>query len=1028
MLKATLLGQFLVCVGDKTVDLSARPAQLLLAYLLLYPGVAHRRDQLAGLLWPGFLDRSARKNLRNTVWQVRRALGPRFLRSDNATVAFNIEAQHDSDVARLERATSLDSTEALVSAAIAYQGDLLPGYYDDWVLIERERLRGLFERCMPMLLDRLGAEERWPEAQKWAEHWIAKAQAPEPAYRSLMLAAAARDDAAGVAAAYHRCLRALKSQLNVAPSAETDDLFQRLSSGKRRPYEGAAQAHATPSIRSPTATGGPSVLDEQQQRKRMLERTHEVAARASSGSAWEDEVRGVHPASVSSEDSLPLPPTPFFGRDRELGELRQLLGDPAHRLVTILGPGGIGKTRLGLETLAAARGRFQHGGIFVPLAALASPDHLISALAEHLALRLAPVGTPKQQLLNYLRPRRILLLLDNFEHLLDGAGLVAEILAAAPEVKFLATSRERLNLSGELVYSLGGIEAPGSASDPRLLEYGAVQMFLHRTRLLRPDLDLAAYDLEAIVRICHLVQGMPLALVLASSWLEVLSFREIASEIVQSLDFLEGQLRDMPARQRSVRATFDYSWKRLSPAQQQTFARVSVFRGGFTRQAAEAVAGTDLRALLHLMNKSFISVGYGQRYHIHELLRQYGIERLLQSGEAGEVHTRHLSYFLGLAEEADAAMRGPEQGEWLDQFEIEHDNLRAALEWALSTQRAEAGLRLAGALWWLWDNRGYHTEGRRWAEAALRLADEVEPAAPAKSPGTPTPARLPRARALLALGILAWQQGDHEPARAYLTECVALAERAGDRWCQAYGLCRLGRVLNRLGDRPGGRAHAEQSLALFRELGDPWGTSRPLRDLGLLALAEGDLEAARTALQEALAQRRALGDRDGVGDALQVLGNIRWAAGHADQAAAFYAEALSVFRELSFPLTASEALIGLGFATLDLGRLDQAAVWLREALTIATQLGTQVEIATSLLGWAGLALAGDDPERAAFILEATCALYAPLDAFLPPLFWPWRDRLAGDLLTRLGDARLAALRTRAQAITHEQLVALVLPA
>ncbi len=408
---------------------------------------------------------------------------------------------------------------------------------------------------------------------------------------------------------------------------------------------------------------------------------------------------------------------------------------------------------------------------------------------------------------------------------------------------------------------------------------------------------------------------------------------------------------------------------------------------------------------------------------MHELLRQFGIEQLLQSGEAGEVHTRHLSYFLRLAEEAEAAMRGPEQDAWLDRLEAEHDNLRAALEWALSTQRAEAALRLAGSLWWLWDNRGYHTEGRRWAEAALRLPVEAGPAA-----GGPATAFFPRARTLLGLGILAWQQGDHEPARDYLSECVALAERAGDRWCQAYGLCRLGRVLNRLGDPRAGRAHAEHSLRLFREIGDPWGASRPLRDLGLLALAEDDLDTARRALDETLAQRRALGDRDGVGDALQVLGNIHWAAGRAEQAAAYYAEALSVFRELSFPLTAAEALVGLGFATCDLGRLDEAARWLQEALTIASQLGARVEIATSLLGWAGVAQAGGDSERAAWIVEATRAWYAPLDAFIPPLFRPWRDRLSAGLLASLGEARLSALRTQSQAITHEQLLTLVSPA
>jgi predicted ATPase/DNA-binding SARP family transcriptional activator len=1007
MLSAALLGQFRILLNDQPVQVASRPAQVLLAYLLVNPAIGHRREQLAGMLWPDFLASSARKNLRNAIWQLRRALGDEYLIAGKDTIAFNTDAPYQLDISQLQDKAAASDSQALMAAVSVYRGELLPGFYDDWVLLERERLRGLFESRMHTLLDRLAAESRWAEAQVFADHWIAQGQVPEPAYRALMMAAAARGDLAGTAATYRRCVQALKVELDVAPSAETHSLFERLSSG---------QLQAAPSPDSqPPATAPHSPVEPPP--------AIEGGMQTGGAAVYSPDASRQDQAEAAGLAGLPLPPAPFVGRERELAELRQVLLDPAYRLVTLVGPGGIGKTRLALETVAAVRRDFEHDICFVPLAALSSPDQLVSAIVERPGFRAAPNPDPKQQLLNYVRKKQLLLVLDNVEHLLDGVDLIGEILAAAPGLKVLAISRERMNVTGEVVYALGGMAVPPATSGANPLAYGAVQLLMQRARLVRADLHPGDYDLEAIARICQLVEGMPLAIVLAASWLEVLSFREIADEIGHNLDFLEGQLRDLPARQRSVRATFEYSWRRLSPAEQRTFARVSVLHGGFTRQAAQAIAGAQIGELLTLANKSLLSVGERQRYQVHELLRQFSYEQLQQLSEADEYQNRHLVYYLNLAETAAEAMRGPEQYEWLNRLEDEHNNLRAALRWATSAGQAAAAERLCAALWWLWDNHGHYREGRRWAEMALATG---EGGAPTVTPAASLPpyGHHARARTLLGAGILAWLQGDHTVAHEQLSESLTLAAAGGDAWCQAYALCRLGRLRTRSDDLQGARDLAEKSLAIFAELGDDWGMSRPLRDLGIIELCQGQLEAGRAHLEDALARRRTLHDWEGVGDALMTLGDLHWVAGRPEQATVMHAEAASIFRELPNPASLGNSLIRLGFTTHDEGKTDESAARFAEGLAIVQELLSRDSLATALLGVARLALTRGDAEKAGLLFEAIKDAYSPLELFMHPYFQHWRDCLEADLLAALGETALAAARAAAQGLSQDQILAI----
>ncbi|NIP18555.1 MAG: hypothetical protein GWM87_10630, partial [Xanthomonadales bacterium] len=402
------------------------------------------------------------------------------------------------------------------------------------------------------------------------------------------------------------------------------------------------------------------------------------------------------PDAVQRRHNLPVQPTPFVGREAELAELARLLGDPDVRLLTVLGAGGMGKTRLALEAAAAQLDNFQHGVYFVPLASLQSAEAIVPTVAEALGFRFHEGGEPRQQLLNYLRSKNKLILLDNFEHLLacperghsvrsrrDGLGLVSDVLETAPDVKILSTSRARLNVQGEHLFHLAGMDFPDWETPEDALHYSAVKLFLQSARRVRPGFELAAADLRHVARICRLVGGMPLGILLAAGWLEMLAPAEIAAEISQSLDFLETDLRDVPERQRSMRAVFDHSWSLLTEREREVFQGLSVFRGGFTRQAAQQVTGASLRELMALVNKSLLQRDPRGRYEIHELLRQYAAEKLEGSEVAEGVRQRHADFYLALAEEAEPELEGAEPAVWLSQLDAEQGNLRAALAWSL---------------------------------------------------------------------------------------------------------------------------------------------------------------------------------------------------------------------------------------------------------------------------------------------------------------------------------------------------------
>ena len=399
--------------------------------------------------------------------------------------------------------------------------------------------------------------------------------------------------------------------------------------------------------------------------------------------------------------------------------LTRLLVDPDRRLVTICGPGGMGKTRLALGVAAGQRDRFAHGVCWAPLASLTAPEAMVAGVAEALGFSFYDGDNPLEQLLAYLRRKSLLLVLDNFEHLLEGAPLVSAIVEAAPDVKVLATSRERLGLSGETTYIVDGLEFPGppdgtlqpSTGKVPALTYSAVELFVQSARRRRPEFEPTETELDNIVRICRLVQEMPLGLLLAASWIGLLSPQEIAAEISRSLDVLETDLRDVPPRQRSARAVFDHSWRLLDKLEQAVFRQLSVFRGGFTREAAEAVVGASLLLLRNLVNKSFLQRATAERYEVHELLRQYGAVRLAeQPDQEIAVRDRHSRFYAAFLQAREADLTGPHQESTLVTIEADLRNAEVAWHWALKRGQAQLLGQMVDALGLFYEWRGRYQE------------------------------------------------------------------------------------------------------------------------------------------------------------------------------------------------------------------------------------------------------------------------------------------------------------------------------
>jgi predicted ATPase len=686
--------------------------------------------------------------------------------------------------------------------------------------------------------------------------------------------------------------------------------------------------------------------------------------------------------------NIPVQRTGFVGREKEVAAATELLLRQDVRLVTVTGPGGIGKTRLAVEVANGLVERFPSGIHFVPLSPLRDPDLLASVIVQTLGVREAggqsPLEILKKNLQDSLRAP-MLFVLDNFEHLIQAAPTVAELLAMGPNLKILVTSRAALHVYGEHEFPVPPLALPDSRSVPpveALSQYPAVALFIQRAVAAKPDFELNRENATAVIEICTRLDGLPLAIELAAARVKVLSPSSMRTRLASRLQLLTGGSRDLPQRQQTLRAAIDWSYDLLSPPEQKLFRRLSVFVGGSTLEGVEAVCDTKsdldldlLDGMASMVDKSLLQQmeerNGESRFVMLETIREYAREKLEASGEYALTKRSHAAYCLVLAEEAAAEQSGGERGEWLERFALEHDNFRAGLEWLTETGDAEWGLRLGGALFHFWEAREYLAEGRDRLGKLLKLAGAA----------VPTKAR---ARVAFAAGVFASEQGDHASADALMRESLDIARQLGDTQGVAVSLNALAVLARDRGEVVVAHSLCQESLAVWRELGDQKAVARSLSNLANVVTLQGDHARARSLYVECHLIFQGLGDRTGVAWSLNHQGDVARDQGDSATARTLYEQGLAIFRELGDSWGIAGTLADLGTLAREQGDCPAAHTLYRESLRIFRELEHKRGIARLLECFACSAAVQLQAERSLRLAGVAAALRQNIGAPLTP--------------------------------------------
>lgn len=706
--------------------------------------------------------------------------------------------------------------------------------------------------------------------------------------------------------------------------------------------------------------------------------------------------------------NLPAQPTAFIGRAQEVDAARRLLKQPQTRLLTLTGPGGVGKTRLSLQVAADSIDEFADGVFLAELAPLASAELVMPTVAKVVGAHEQPDRPLVDTVADHLDDRQLLLLLDNFEHVLASAPGIGALLAACPRLKVLVTSREALHLRGEQQLSV----------PPLNLADDAITLFMQRAQAVEPDFEIS--DAGVVAQICRRLDGLPLAIELAAARVKTLSPAAILSRLDRRLEMLTGGPRDVPLRQQTLRQAIAWSYDLLSQDEQRLFRHAAVFVGGCTLAAIEAVAGQEpgsdpLAGITSLVDKSLVrhdeTAGGGEpRFGMLETVREYALERLVEAGEADELRARHADYFLALAEQAAPALIGAHQAAWLDRLQQEHDNLRAALQWFAKRGLADQGLRLAASLHRFWRARGYLSEGRE------RLASFLALPATDRS----------RAKAMHAAGWLAREQGDYAEARALFEQSLAIHRALADTRGIGWGLVDLAFLTRYEGDYRRARDLLDESLPLLQQAGDIEGMAATLGNLGLIARDQGDADLAEKRLQSSLELWHQLGDRVGIGWVLTALGMVARAAGQPEAARSRLERGLMVWRELGDRQNTANVLGILAALARDAGDLGHAKALLCDSLGVLREVGDRRGIAFVLEGFAGLAAKQGESARALALAAAAGAVREAMGAPAPP---SWRAELEQALKqarSSLDDQGAASAAAQGRSMTLSEAIAYAL--
>jgi predicted ATPase/DNA-binding SARP family transcriptional activator len=999
-LNLSLLGPVTCGLDGNLVQFKTKLAQALLVYLAMEAQQAHSRESLAALLWPEQPAHTARHNLRQTLLYLRQGLGAAtadpYLRITHQTLQFDATADHHLDATRFSAhleatqrhphanlATCAACLARLAQAAALYRGDFLAHFFldnnqpfEEWALVQREALRSQALEALYLLADCHAEQGDLAAAAGFARRQVELDGLREEAYRQWMRAAALLGRRSEALGAYEAVRRRLDQELGVAPAAETTALYDLIVDG-RLPAASPAAAAARP-------------------------------------------------------PNLPRALTPFVGREADLAEISRRLDDAHCALLTLFGPGGVGKTRLALEVARQRSAAYRDGVAFVPLESLAAPDHLATAIGSAVGLDFRGEAEPQQQLLAHLRGQQRLLVLDNFESLLAEAptpALLLDLLHGAPGVQLLVTSREVLNLRAEWLFEVAGLPYPpaDAAGEPARVpgslpdRYAAVRLFTQHAHRLRHDFAPGPEDLALISRLCRLVAGLPLAIELAAALTRAQTCAAIAAAVERNLDNLATTQSDVPARQRSLHALFEYSWDLLEARARGVLARLAVFRGGLTVEAAQPVAGASETDLKRLAEKSFLRRRADGRYEMHAVLRQYAAQKLA-SVDAAAASARHGAYYSRWVQGHAQDLSGEATAEAAAAIQSELDNVRAAWEWAVAQGDLPALARSLAGLARFYVLKSLTREGEAALGAAiaavrLRMASEAsrevwvslfeEPEAPVPAEAVLAAllvmhgrllARLARGEAaaaafaegielasahdgqrIQALGYTYWGlldvvQANYPAASAKAERALDLAQAAGWTKVQADALRLMGNIAGYQGDLLTSRRHYERCLPLGEAVGDRRGTSATLSNLGSLCLEQGDWPAAAGYFEQALALHHELGDQASLGQTLVNLGRLAEARGSFGRAAELHAQALEITRAIGDRQHEPDAHLHLGLTALGQRQHETARSQLDTALELYRALGDRWGEAAALEGLGQLAEAQGAPAQALEALEAALVL------------------------------------------------------
>lgn len=970
----------LALLGSSEIHLAGQPLAKLRsakAYALLYYLAVTRRAQprtsLAGLFWGGVEEYYARRNLNRTLSNITKFVGEHLI-IERHSLAFARRQPYWLDVEVLEEAATMEpaaqNVAALASAAELYRGDFLAGFYvqdapefEQWVLNERTRLRASALQLHHLLAQFHAERGELRPAMDHARRILQLEPWNEEAHRQLIRLLAQSGQRSAALAQFELCRQALRSELNVDPDPATLDLLAHIRAGTFDWVPDGRAAADSPVSPIPVSPANPSTIPD-----------------------------GV----VSPPHNLPGQRTPFIGRAAELADITQLLvEDQDCRLLTLVGPGGIGKTRLALKAaeqiaLSPDMGpHFRDGIFFVPLENVSDADALISALIAVISgeSRLTrPVDAPlAEQLVHFLRPKAMLLVLDNFEHLATHAGLCSTILAAAPGVKLLVTSREALDLQEAWRYSLLGLSIPNGPPEQTAQpgEYDAVRLFAQCARRARPTFALEA-ELDSVLQICTLVEGMPLALELAAAWLSVMTCAQIAEEVTRGLDFLTARYQNIPARHHSMRVVMEQTWALLSADEAESIARLSIFRGRFRQEAARVITGTSLFTLAALVEKALVRVTPDGFYQLHELTRQYAEERLDPAARSA-LCDAHAAYYANLLNQQRPHLFTEAYRHVWATVRGEFDNIRHAWQWiidAVGAGRTDLPLThllrqmvdvltsyyLFHSLWLpgqvLFEQACQVLESAGWGRISEGPAGEPSPRAAllqlqlsagqfqlelghhrvslALAEQALAAAREygfdeDRFRALIIYGYTQARRGARPQAIPAFQEALAIAESLRSPRYQVEALIGLGITASNEGRYTDAQSHYRRALELSQQMGyRPW-IARTLTNLGTTYSRQYDYEQARPYYEQALLVAEEEGDGRIVMICISNLGYVQRGFGQHRLSIDAYQRSLALARSLGDERWIAANLNGLSITYLELGELSAAERALREALTVGQQ-------------------------------------------------------------------------------------------